>query len=135
MAVLDVTQKTEIYHTLYQLSSAFAAIAGNCEKLRQSGMLTPKYSRLFQAFAQKVQGELHGDVLLTLQGIEDETWAQAGKVRNKWEKYLRGSDPKPRKKTASPENANPDSQSLTRPTRRKAGCLIETIAAEHSLHG
>ena len=48
MAALDVTQKTEIYHTLYQLSSAFAAIVGHCETLRQSGMLKQNSQRCTQ---------------------------------------------------------------------------------------
>lgn len=97
MSVPDATQKTEIYHTLYQLSMAFAAIAGNCDKLQQYGMLKPKFAQLYQAFTQELQGELHSEVLLTLQGMEEEDWARSGKVRNKWEKYLKGPQPKPRK--------------------------------------
>lgn len=97
MAVPDVTQKTEIYHTLYELSLAFAAIAGSCDKLRQCGMLKPKFAQLYQAFAQELQGELHSEVLLALQGIEEDAWARSGKVRTKWEKYLKGPQPKERK--------------------------------------
>lgn len=47
MAALDATQKAEIYHTLYQLNSAFAAIVGHCDALRRAGALTPKYTHLF----------------------------------------------------------------------------------------
>jgi hypothetical protein len=94
MAVHNVIQKTEIYYTLYQLSSSFAAIDAHCEKLRQSGMLNPKHSRLYRAFAQELQGEMHAEVMLTLHSIEDEDWNRFGKIRNKWEKYLRGPEPK-----------------------------------------
>ena len=94
MAAPDAAQKTEIYHTLYQLSSAFAAIVGHCETLRQSGMLKPKFATLYAAFAQELQGELHSEVLLTLHGIEDDDWVRFGKVRDKWEKYLRGPEEK-----------------------------------------
>jgi hypothetical protein len=97
MVVASVTQKTEIYHTLYQLSLAFAAIEGNCDKLRQCGMLKPKFAQLYQAFAQELQGELHSEVLLTLQGMEEDAWARSGKIRNKWEKYLQGPQPKSRR--------------------------------------
>ncbi|HZU32896.1 MAG TPA: hypothetical protein VFB79_17405 [Candidatus Angelobacter sp.] len=100
MAVPDVTEKTEIYHTLHQLSLAFAAIVQHCDTLRQSGMLTQKYSKLFQSFAQELQGELHSEVLTHLQGVEEDDWGRFGRVREKWEKYLRGPEPKPKKKTA-----------------------------------
>jgi len=58
-----LTEKTAIYHTLYQLNAAFAAIVGHCDALQQAGALTPKYKRLFQGFAQEVQAELNLEVL------------------------------------------------------------------------
>jgi flagellar biosynthesis chaperone FliJ len=100
MAVPDVTEKTEIYHTLYQLSLAFATIVQHCDTMRQRGMLTAKYTRLYQAFAQELEGELHSEILTAMQGVEEDDWNRFGRVRDKWEKYLRGPKPRSKKKTA-----------------------------------
>lgn len=99
MANLDVTQKTEIYHTLYLLNSSFAAIVGHCDTLQQAGALTPKYTHLFQGLTQEIQAEINLELLEFMDSTESEDWARFGKVRDKWEKYLRGPEPKPRKKT------------------------------------
>jgi hypothetical protein len=88
----DVTHKARIYHTLAQMSSSFSSIIRYCEELEQSGALTPKYKRLFQAFTMELQGEINVQVLDHLEVIETEDWARSGKVRDKWEKYLKGSD-------------------------------------------
>jgi hypothetical protein len=92
-----VTEKTAIYHTLYQLNAAFAAIVGYCDTLQQAGALTPKYKRLFQGFAQEVQAELNLEVLAAMDSVEMVDWARFGRVRDKWEKYLRGPEPKQKK--------------------------------------
>jgi hypothetical protein len=93
----NVTEKTAIYHTLYQLNAAFAAIVGHCDTLQQAGALTPKYKRLFQGFAQEVQAELNLEVLVAMDSVEMADWARFGRVREKWEKYLRGPEPKQKK--------------------------------------
>jgi hypothetical protein len=98
MANLDVTKKAEIYQTLSQLNSAFAAIVGHCDTLRQAGALTSRYARRFQAYAQELQAEMNGDVLATMDSVEQTDWARFGRVRDNWEKYLRGPQPKPAKK-------------------------------------
>jgi hypothetical protein len=92
-----VTEKTAMYHTLYQLNAAFAAIVGHCETLQQAGALAPKYKRLFQGFTQEVQAEMNVEILQFMDGIETEDWRRFGKVRDKWEKYLRGAEPKRKK--------------------------------------
>jgi hypothetical protein len=102
MAAPDAAQKTEIYHALYQLNSAFAAIVGHCEALQKAGVLTPKYTHLFQGFTQEVQAEINLKLLEFMDSIESEDWVRFGKVREKWEKYLRfesSSKSKPHKKT------------------------------------
>lgn len=98
MAALDVTQKAAIYHTLYELNSSFAAIVGHCSALQQAGVLTPKYSRLFQGFAQELQAELNSELLQFMDQIELDDWSRFGRIRDQWEKYLRGADPKQRKR-------------------------------------
>jgi len=97
MAALDVTQKTEIYHTLYQLNAGFAEIVIHCRALRQSGVLKPKAATLFESFAQELQGEMNAEILNPLHSAELADWARHGKVRQRWEKYLKGPEPKKRK--------------------------------------
>jgi hypothetical protein len=97
MAVRDVNEKTAIYHTMYELNSAFAAIVGHCDTLQQTRVLSYRYARLFQGFAQELQAEMNVEILQFMDGIETEDWRRFGKVRDKWEKYLRGSEPKRKK--------------------------------------
>lgn len=94
MATPDVTQKSAIYHSLAQLNSSFAAIVGTLDTLQQAGAITAKYKRLFQGFAQEIQAEFNLEVLEGMDSIEMADWARFGKVRAKWEKYLRGPEPK-----------------------------------------
>jgi len=96
MAALDVTQKTEIYHTLYQLNAWFAEVVLHCRALQQSGVLKPKTARLLQSFAQELQGEMNAEILNPLHSTEFADWTRHGKVRQRWEKYLRGPEPKRR---------------------------------------
>jgi hypothetical protein len=86
----DVTQKAEIYHTLYEINAAFAAIVVHCQTLQQVGVLSHKYTHRFQSFTQELQSEVNGELLENLDHIEERDWARFGKVRDKWEKYLRG---------------------------------------------
>src|SRR5262249_6036583 len=88
MADLDVTKKAQIYHTLAQLNSLFPAIVEHCQTLQTTGILTPKYTRLYQGFAQELQAELNEDLLQVLQQTELDDAYRYGKVRQEWEKYL-----------------------------------------------
>jgi hypothetical protein len=94
MAAIDVTQKTEIYHTLYQLNAGFAEVVIHCRALQQSGALKPKMSRLFQSFAQELQGEMNAEILNPLHSAELADWTRHGKARQQWEKYLKGRERK-----------------------------------------
>jgi hypothetical protein len=92
MAVLDVTEKARVYETLSSLNLAFAGIVQNLQTMQQSGTLTPKYTRLFQGFTQEVQAEINLEVLEAMDRVEMDDWARFGRVREKWEKYLRGQN-------------------------------------------
>jgi hypothetical protein len=97
MANLDVIQKARVYHTLSRLNSAFAAVVGTFDPLVQAGVLTPKFKRLFEGFALELQAEINSEILSPLHDAEWSDWARHGKVRQRWEKYLRGPNPKRRK--------------------------------------
>jgi len=100
MADLDVIQKARVYHTLSRLNSAFAAVVGSFDTLQQAGIVTAKSKRLFEVFTLELQAEINSDILSLLHDAELSDWAKYGKVRQRWEKYLRGSEPKRRKKAS-----------------------------------
>jgi hypothetical protein len=89
MAALDVTKKAEIYHILYQLNAAFAAIVGYFTALQQAGVISPKSTRVFQGLTQELQSEFNQEFLLYWQGIEMDDWTRFGKVRQTQENQLR----------------------------------------------
>jgi hypothetical protein len=92
MAALDVTQKTEIYHILYQINAAFAAIVGCFDRLQQAGVTTSKFTRELQGFTQELQSEFNQDFLLDWHQTEFDDWNRFGKVRQAQEKRLRDPD-------------------------------------------
>jgi hypothetical protein len=96
--VFDVNQKVEIYRNLHELNSAFASIVGNCAALQQTGLFSTKASRLLPSFVQELQAECNQEFLEPLHQLELEEWGRFGRVREKWEKYLRGPEPKPKSK-------------------------------------
>jgi hypothetical protein len=98
MAAPDVAKKTCIYLAIARLNRSFENIAMQCEVLQQSGVFKPKYRRLYQSFTQELQGELNSEVLSTLHDVELDDWNRFGRVRDKWEKYLRGEETRPAKK-------------------------------------
>ena len=98
MAAPDVAKKTRIYLAIARLNRSFENIVVQCEVLQQSGVLKPKYRRLYQSFTQELQGELNSEVLSTLHDVELDDWNRFGRVRDKWEKYLRGEETRPVKK-------------------------------------
>ena len=92
MAVLDVTEKTEIYHTLYQLNAAFSEVVVHCRKLQQTGLTNSKASKLFPSFSQELQAEINSEFLEALHDLELNEWGEHGKARHRWEKELRDPD-------------------------------------------
>ena len=109
MADSDVIQKARIYHTLAQLNSSFAAIVGHCQTLEQTGAVTAKVAHRYQGFTQELQSELNSDVLNPLSQAELHDWARYGKVRQRWEEFLRAT-PEPRKKTRRTKNPSAKTQ-------------------------
>ena len=50
MAPIDVIQKSQIYGTLSELNTAFAAIVGHCDTLNFFGLFKSKAAKLFSQF-------------------------------------------------------------------------------------
>jgi hypothetical protein len=79
-------------------TTAFAAIVGHCDTLQQTGLFKSKAAKLFSSFTQELQAEINQEFLEDLHQLELDDWSRHGKVREKWEKYLRGPEPKRKKK-------------------------------------
>jgi hypothetical protein len=92
MAAPDVTQKTEIYHTLYLLNLSFARIVTHCQTLHDVGVFKPKFSRLYQAYAQELQAEINDEALEAVTSTEAADMFRFGKVRDARDKELRDPD-------------------------------------------
>jgi hypothetical protein len=97
MAAPDVTQKAEIYETLSSLNIAFAGIVQHLQTLQKTGLFSSKASKLLPSFVQELQAECNQEFLETLHQLELDDWGRHGRVREKWEKYLRGPEPKQKK--------------------------------------
>jgi hypothetical protein len=108
--IFDITEKARIYHTLAQISSSFSSIIRYCADLEQAGALAPKAKNRFQAFTVEVQAELNLEVLEHMDGIEMDDWARGGRVRQKWEKYLRDEPEPSGKKKKAQKAQNPIAQ-------------------------
>jgi hypothetical protein len=104
-------EKAEIYQTLAFMNRAFARIVAHLESFRRTGAITAKYTRLFQGFTQEVQAEINLEVMEGMDSIEMHDWARFGRVREKWEKYLRGSDEEPSKPKQSKKRSTKREQS------------------------
>jgi hypothetical protein len=99
MATPNVAQKAEIYETLSALNLAFGAIVEHLQTIRQSRIVSSRYATVLQGLTKELQSEINVELLEKMNHIELRDWARYGKVRIKWEKYLRGPEPK-RKKTS-----------------------------------
>jgi hypothetical protein len=97
MAAPDVTQKSEIYETLSSLNMAFAGIVQHLQTLQKTGLFSSKAAKLLPSFAQELQAECNQEFLETLHQLELDDWGRHGRVREKWEKYLRGPESKTKK--------------------------------------
>jgi hypothetical protein len=63
-----------------------------CHTLQQTGLFKSKAAKLFSSFTQELQAEMNQEFLEDLHQLELDDWSRHGKVREKWEKYLRDPD-------------------------------------------
>ncbi len=93
MGSSKLAKKPEIYQILHQLNAAFTDASLLCEKLQQIEMFDSKASRLFPSLIKELQSEINSEFLGPLLSSENADWSRHGKVRQRWEKYLRGREP------------------------------------------
>jgi hypothetical protein len=92
VAAFDVTKKLRIYHTLYRLNLSFASIVEHCRTLKEIGLFSSKFMRIYQGYTQELQAEINQELLETLHEAELDDWGRFGKVRQAREKELRDPD-------------------------------------------
>jgi len=85
----DASAKLRIYRTIYRLNLSFANIVAHCRALRESGILGPKDTRLYQSYAQELQAEINEEVVAIMDEIELRDMHRFGKARVAREKELR----------------------------------------------
>ena len=85
----DASAKLRIYFTIYRLNLSFANIVANCRALGESGILSPKFIRLYQSYAQELQAEINEEVMAIMDEVELRDMHRFGKARIAREKELR----------------------------------------------
>jgi hypothetical protein len=88
----DASAKLHIYHTIYRLNLSFTNIVAHCRALGESRILSPKFTRLYQSYAQELQAEINEDVVAIMDEVELRDMHRFGKVRMAREKELRDPD-------------------------------------------
>ncbi|HEY1580461.1 MAG TPA: hypothetical protein VGF82_25650 [Terracidiphilus sp.] len=88
----DASAKLRIYHTIYRLNLSFTNIVAHCRALGESEILSPKFTRLYQSYAQELQAEINEDVVAIMDEVELRDTHRFGKVRLAREKELRDPD-------------------------------------------
>jgi hypothetical protein len=88
----ETAAKLRVYRTLYHMNLSFAHIVAHCRALGKSRVLTPKFSRLYQSYAQELQAEINWDVIEIMDGVESDDTARFGRARSAREKELRDPD-------------------------------------------
>jgi len=68
--------------------------SGSCEGFlpRESGILSPKFTRLYQSYAQELQAEINEDVMSAMDEVESHDQFRFGKARLARERELRDPD-------------------------------------------
>ena len=92
MAVLDSTQKADVYETLSSLNMALAGIVQHLQTLQKTGLFKSKAVKLFPDFTLELQAEFNQEFLQDLHQLELDDWNRYGKARQRWEKEIRDPD-------------------------------------------
>jgi hypothetical protein len=88
----EAAAKLRVYRTLYRLNLSFVNIVAYCHMLGKSRILSPKFTRLYQSYAQELQAEINQEVVEIINGVELDDMFRFGKVRSAREKELRDPD-------------------------------------------
>lgn len=90
--------RTDCYQSLHELNLAFGAVVRHTERLRDIGLCRSKATKIFPSLIQELQSEINAEFLGPLHTAEMNDWSRHGKVRQKWEKFLKDPDPRHNRK-------------------------------------
>lgn len=96
--MMTSAERMDVYRSMFLLNRAFAGIVQHVKELQETGLFASKASKLLPSFVQELQAECNQEFLETLHQLELDDWGRFGRVREKWEKYLRGPEPKRKEK-------------------------------------
>src|SRR5262249_39332596 len=92
MSEHEAAAKLSVYRTLYRMNLSFAHIVTHCRALEKAQILSPKFTRLYQHYAQELQAEINWEVIEVMDRVESDDTARFGKTRTAREKELRDPD-------------------------------------------
>jgi hypothetical protein len=98
LAAINFTsgERMDVYRSMFLLNRSFHLIVLRLDELKN--LLSPQDLKDLRGMTQEIQLGLNTAVLDTLDSVENDDWAQFGKVRIAMEKRLKTPLPKPRKK-------------------------------------
>jgi hypothetical protein len=91
-------ERMEVYRRIFLLNRSFHLIVQRLEELGKTSILNTRDLRDMLGLTQEVQLEINTGLLNQLDSIENDDWAQFGKVRIALEKRLRTPLPTQRQK-------------------------------------
>ena len=90
--------RSDYYQSLHELNLAFGEVVRHTERLRDIGLCRSKATKIFPSLIRELQSEINAEFLGPLHTAEMADWSRHGKVRQRWEKYLKGTEPRQRRK-------------------------------------
>jgi len=84
-------ERMEVYRRIFLLNRSFHLIVQRLEELGKTSILNARDLRDMLGLTQEVQLEINTGLLNQLDSIENDDWAQFGKVRIALEKRLQGT--------------------------------------------
>lgn len=91
-------ERQNVYHLMFLLNRSFHLIVQRLEELGKTSILNSRDLRDMLGLTQEVQLEINTGLLNQLDSVENDDWAQFGKVRIALEKRLKTPLPERRRK-------------------------------------
>jgi hypothetical protein len=91
-------ERQDVYRLMFLLNRSFHLIVQRLEEMGRTGIINALDLRDALGLTQETQLGINTAVLDTLDSIENDDWAQFGKVRVAMEKRLKTPLPEPRRK-------------------------------------
>jgi hypothetical protein len=90
MAAIKNSNKTRVYHSLFQINRALNAVVTHCRTLGNTGILPASKMRVLAGLTRELQSQISHDVADRMHDVEDAEMFRWEKVRIAMEKSLKG---------------------------------------------